>query len=487
VKPKKTNYKKSQKKVSHYSNPLLLPFIILIIIVAYLLGNIDFLKKNHNLKTQETSLKSQSQCDLNLTKKQVEKCTVYIKTNLGSGSGFILDNGYIITNRHVIEQSDNIKVFDYLENSISSTFWNYSQQTDLAILKINEPRPGCNLNLNLPDKGATVIAIGFPDELFKTLEATYAQGVISKFVTDKDDNLLIKTDTPINPGNSGGPLTDACGIIGINTYKYNKSGIENVGYAISTTSINNQLNQLIETGGNISIPESEYVPAEFSDYYDEAPTDVNGLTQEQIQIIGGYKETIKLIKSAWDNYSSADFDNNTTDQIKDLVARISNVTENIFPKILNQQKLNSEEINFVSSFVSMYNQLITYETNLGLKRDLAGYYYYDCLNRSCIKNYGIAKNKCSSAYDCIPKVYYHYECQNMSCERIEGQGENTCYLSSDCYHYSCDNMQCKQVEGKGTNECYSDYSCYHNECLNGACVKVAGSGTSTCYSDYSCQ
>ncbi len=481
---------KKQKTTSHFSNPLLIPFILLTVIIAYLLGNINYLKQNDSKQKQNSRDSTIPECNLDQTKEKVEKCTVLIKTNWGSGTGIILNNGYIITNRHVIERSSKIKVIDYYNNNVPVTFWNYSQTTDLALLKLEKLQSGCDLNLQRPEKGEVVVAIGYPDELYETNEATFAQGIISKFVFDEVDNELIKTDTPINPGNSGGPLTNACGIIGINTLKFygrEERQNESVGYAISSNTISNQLNKLMESGGDVSIPQIKYEPSEFTDYYDEIPTDINGLTQEQIQIYANYKNNVKILKNAWDSYTGSDFDNQTVTMIKDLVTRIANVTENIFPKIANHEKLNTEETEFINSFVNMYSQLIAYESSLNLKRDSLGYYYYKCNGVSCIKSYGIAKNQCSSSYDCIPKKTYHYECVDMTCRYVEGDGESTCYFSSDCYHYICDNMQCKKVEGKGTDECYSDYSCYHNECQNGSCVKVPGSGTSTCYSDYSCQ
>jgi S1-C subfamily serine protease len=472
-----------KNKDSKKGNPLLIPFIILLVITAYLIG---LTTKNQVILPEENNI-TQKTCDMEKTQEKTERCVVYIKSNLGSGTGVILDNGYIVTNKHVIEGENNFKIVDFNNKELSTKFWNYSEITDLAIFKLNESHEGCELNLENPKKGEDVIAIGYPREIFQTLEASVTKGTISKIAKDEYNNIYIKTDTAINPGNSGGPLINKCGIIGINTLKAAENlKLENVGYAISVITINNQLASLIENGGNKIPPKVNNYSQKFS-YYDEIPSQQNVLTQQQINNLISVRNKVNNIRKYWEQYSGGEFDQRMVDQIKDMLARISNITELIFPKIINGETITNEDVKLIENLPNMINELVSYENNLGIKRDDLGYYFYQCKNNTCAKTYGLQKDKCKSSYECIPKLEYHYECRNMTCQRVEGKGENSCYINSDCYHYVCKNKSCVKVEGKGTNECYSDYSCKHNECIDGKCVEVEGPGVNSCFSDYSCK
>jgi serine protease Do len=160
----------------------------------------------------------------------------------GIGSGLILTaNGYILTNRHVIEGSQTLSV--ELENgkSYPATLVQTATDNDLALIKIDAS--GLTA-AHIADSakiqvGQTALAIGSP---LGTYTETVTRGIISglgRTVTVRDDttgrpvtlNNLIQTDAAINPGNSGGPLLDATGaVVGLNTAV--STSAQGLGFAI---------------------------------------------------------------------------------------------------------------------------------------------------------------------------------------------------------------------------------------------------------------
>jgi S1-C subfamily serine protease len=142
----------------------------------------------------------------------------------GVGSGVIYDAaGWILTNRHVIEGSDTMKVELNDGRSFTGSVYGIDTLTDLAIVKIDgTDLPTAALGHSDALKvGQLVIAIGSP---LGTYSNSVTSGIVSakgrSITTDDGDNLnnLIQTDAAINPGNSGGPLLDAnASVVGINT------------------------------------------------------------------------------------------------------------------------------------------------------------------------------------------------------------------------------------------------------------------------------
>ena len=183
----------------------------------------------------------------------------YQSTSAASGSGFIIsDDGYILTNFHVIEDSSSISVSMYNGDSYEATLIGYDESNDIAVLKIDAEglAPvilGDSDNLNVGD---SVVAIGNPlGELTFTLTA----GAVS--AKDREITLsgnvtmnLIQTDCAINSGNSGGALFNLYGeVIGVTNAKYGTSSsssasIDNIGFAIPINSIMNIVESIIEKG-----------------------------------------------------------------------------------------------------------------------------------------------------------------------------------------------------------------------------------------------
>lgn len=182
----------------------------------------------------------------------------FTTTSAASGSGFIFsDDGYILTNYHVIEGSNSIKVATYDGNSYDAELIGYDEGNDIAVLKIEATglSPvvlGDSDNLNVGD---SVIAIGNP---LGELTFSLTSGVVSAL--DREVTLssavtmdLIQTDCAINSGNSGGALFNLYGeVIGITNAKYSSSGsgasIDNIGFAIPINSVLNIVESIIENG-----------------------------------------------------------------------------------------------------------------------------------------------------------------------------------------------------------------------------------------------
>ena len=175
----------------------------------------------------------------------------------GSGTGFIVDkNGYIITNRHVIEKADRIKVrMPGDDTEYRARVIGFDAETDLAVLKIDTTQPLTPVQFGNSDSvqvGDWVIAIGSPFGL----QATVTAGIVSAERTSNDlpgansfQNFL-QTDAAINPGNSGGPLLNIRGeVIGVNTMIATRSGsYEGIGFALPSNMAAKVYNQIIREG-----------------------------------------------------------------------------------------------------------------------------------------------------------------------------------------------------------------------------------------------
>lgn len=176
----------------------------------------------------------------------------------GSGSGFVWDTeGHIVTNYHVIQGAERIKVTLSDQSTHEATLVGIEPNKDLAVLHINPPagltlRP-IPLSRSADLKvGQSVFAIGNPFGLDYTLTT----GVISALgreiesLTKRPIKDVIQTDAAINPGNSGGPLLDRNGrLIGVNTQIYSPSGASaGIGFSIPVDEVNWVVPDLITYG-----------------------------------------------------------------------------------------------------------------------------------------------------------------------------------------------------------------------------------------------
>lgn len=177
-----------------------------------------------------------------------------------SGSGFFIsDQGYVLTNNHVVEGTQEVKVVLADGTEETAQVIGTDRYSDIAILKAdgNVPAVAKLGNSELLQPGETVIAIGSPLGDFKN---TVTVGVVSATGRTIDSGNgyqiedLIQTDAAINHGNSGGPLVNLAGeVVGINTLVVRNSGssgdvAEGLGFAIPVTTAEAVSQQIITQG-----------------------------------------------------------------------------------------------------------------------------------------------------------------------------------------------------------------------------------------------
>lgn len=171
------------------------------------------------------------------------------------GSGVIVDpRGYIVTNRHVVEKADRIRVKLQDDNPASpghdAKVIGMDQETDLAVIKIDLGRPLPTAKLGNSDGmqvGDWVLAIGSPFGLQETVTAGIVSAKGRSIVPNRQFQSFIQTDAAINPGNSGGPLVNMAGeVVGINTAILTEtSSYAGVGFAMPSNTVAQVYNQLI--------------------------------------------------------------------------------------------------------------------------------------------------------------------------------------------------------------------------------------------------
>ena len=156
---------------------------------------------------------------------------VSIESPTGSGTGFFVAPGVVVTNEHVISGNWNV-VLKSAGVSMRARVTKLAPELDLALLRVDTPGGQSILPLGTATTarvGQEVIAIGFALGL---LENTVTRGIISGIRT-AGSTTFVQTDAAINPGNSGGPLLDRNGrVIGITTLKFGDSA-ESLGFAIA--------------------------------------------------------------------------------------------------------------------------------------------------------------------------------------------------------------------------------------------------------------
>lgn len=179
------------------------------------------------------------------------------------GSGFFIDErGYILTNRHVVEEAEEIKVRLADETTLDAEVTGQDPFLDVALLKVKGDRPFPAVPLG--DSGALkvgewVMAVGNPIDIGTSVTVGVVSGKerdLPGQARNSDLAAYIQTDAAINFGNSGGPLFNARGeVIGISTaiirggsVPFSQKMVEGLGFAIPINSVKRSLSQLVRTG-----------------------------------------------------------------------------------------------------------------------------------------------------------------------------------------------------------------------------------------------
>ena len=173
-----------------------------------------------------------------------------------SGSGFIItEDGYVVTNYHVVSGASSVEVTLYNGDTYDATVIGGDSDYDVAVLKINASglQPvtlGESADVNVGD---TVLAIGNP---LGELTFSMSQGIVSS--CDRAINVdgtpfnMIQVDASINPGNSGGPLVnlygEVVGIVSAKYYTYSSTTVEGLGFAIPISDVRSIITDIMENG-----------------------------------------------------------------------------------------------------------------------------------------------------------------------------------------------------------------------------------------------
>ncbi|MDT8403510.1 Do family serine endopeptidase [Sulfuriflexus sp.] len=174
-----------------------------------------------------------------------------LETSLGSGV-IMSPNGYILTNNHVIQGADEVRVALANGNTPLATVIGTDPETDLAVLKINYIRlPAITLGKSDALRvGDVVLAIGNPFGVGQTVTLGIVSATGRSQLGINTFENFIQTDAAINPGNSGGALINAHGqLVGINTAIFSKTGgSQGIGFAIPAALARDVMEQIIENG-----------------------------------------------------------------------------------------------------------------------------------------------------------------------------------------------------------------------------------------------
>jgi serine protease Do len=234
----------------------------------------------------------------------------YKSQSLGSGV-IVSPDGYVVTNNHVVEGADEIKVSLSDKREFTAKLIGTDPDTDIALLKIK----GTNLpvarwgNSDILDVGEWVVAIGNPFGLSQTVTAgiVSAKGRTDVGISAFED--FIQTDAAINPGNSGGALVNIKGeLIGINTAIFSQSGgYQGIGFAIPSKMAQGVMKSLMADGkvkrgwlGVLAKPVTEKIAQALKMHtargvlvqqlYQESPADQAGLEPGDVLLAFGSSE-----------------------------------------------------------------------------------------------------------------------------------------------------------------------------------------------------
>ncbi len=240
-----------------FSHRKLLSFLLLslVIIVALSLRNEVFsaqLSKMTDFNIICSDIKATS---------KASNATALIKSDIGYGSGFFIDETHLVTNNHVVETSEKVKVIGKDKVEMSGKIVGWDNKADIAIIQIETPHKDVLKwrSKKLPP-GSNVIAIGYPLSNYDPLkgDASVTKGVVSAYRQGTEGIEYLQTDTSINPGNSGGPLVDNCGrVVGINVLYFKLADTQPTFYAISAESAQRVITKLLNNS-TTSVPEGTY-------------------------------------------------------------------------------------------------------------------------------------------------------------------------------------------------------------------------------------
>lgn len=204
--------------------------------------------------TVESVAKSTSASVVEVTTSYVQKGSFFGDyVTSGAGSGVIISkDGYIVTNNHVIDDAEEIKVTLKSGKEYTAKLVGTDEKTDIAVLKIDakDLTPATFGDSSALAAGETIVVVGNP---LGSLGGSVTSGIISatdrEIEIDKQTMNLIQIDAAVNPGNSGGALFNLNGeLVGIVNAKYSSEEVEGLGFAIPINTAKSTIEDIIEYG-----------------------------------------------------------------------------------------------------------------------------------------------------------------------------------------------------------------------------------------------
>lgn len=325
---------------------------------------------------------------------------VTIKTDISGGSGFFVDNeGYVITNHHVIKGYEDgekdVSVISY-DSGHSSTYnakvIGYDYSHDIAVLKVDSKRDWKYFNFADTIKiGDVVYALGSPLEF----DFSASKGIISaKKREHRGIKNYLQTDAPINPGNSGGPLVNEDGkVVGLNTYKRVRIDVEGLGFSLDSEKIQEEYLNIRYVADTYNFPQLNRI--------------IQKYFNEKIKI------SVSEFRILWDkqngkgNFLSFDYNAQNKDSIEhDICFNIKIIHGGLI--ILDEQLDEKLKLN-----------VITYKTSsepiiVNSKFEGDGNYYFEVTSLDCNTKEVYSKSFLSKAY---------YQGGDVILEMKEGESE----------------------------------------------------------------
>ena len=202
----------------------------------------NLLTRSECIKAKKKILGSSSNPDCK--KERTVKKELDLYTSQGT-SFFISNNGYMVTNYHIIDKcDDNVKI-KYKTKDYDVRVVAKDRILDLALLEAKniERTKYLSLSSNPPEKLQKIIAVGYPFGKWISDDLKFTSGIISSIKGPEDDSTRIQIDASLNPGNSGGPIVDDDNgkVIGVAVAKLDPSVSSGTNFAIKASSLKNFL------------------------------------------------------------------------------------------------------------------------------------------------------------------------------------------------------------------------------------------------------
>lgn len=270
--------KQNTKQKVIYIVSIIIEIFVGVIATVLVLKFVPGTKEVVNRTVKDVSIEETNTIKESITK--IKDAVVVIEAykngqKISQGSGFVYkkedQKGYVLTNHHVIDDADEIKVVNNNDQSVDAKLLGSDELSDLAVLSIDESAVMDVATFGKSDNvevGDTVFTVGTP--LGNEYKGTVTKGILSGksrlvsvdttsggFVME-----VLQTDAAMNPGNSGGPLVNINGeVIGVNSLKLVEDEIEGMGFAIPSELVQTELESL-EQGKEIVRPK---LGVEFTD------------------------------------------------------------------------------------------------------------------------------------------------------------------------------------------------------------------------------